>query len=236
MIDDETFFAWLDGELDAQRAAEVEVLVAADPDLLRKAEAHRAVAGSVRAAFDPIAEAPVPVRLLQAVQADRFEVVDVASAPRRRWLNPFPAGLQWAAMATTLAIGMVAGTLLRPDGDNPLLVQGGKVLAAASLDQALETGLASAEAQGDVRIGVTFRDRSGRICRSFTGGAGTGLACRRDGDWQVRGLFQVPEGQDGEFRMASGQDPQLAELIQSTMAGEPFDAAAERQARDQGWR
>jgi hypothetical protein len=236
MNDDESFFAWLDGELDAQRKAEVEALVAADPELQRRAEAHRALAGGVRAAFDTVAEAPVPASLLQAARADRFEVIDVAPAPRRRWLNPFSGGLQWAAMAATLAIGFVGGVLIRPEGHNPLMVRDAKVLAASSLEEALETRLASAPTEDGLRVLLTFRNRDGDICRTFTGVAGNGLACREDGDWAIRGLFQQPAGQSGEFRMAAGPDPRLAQLVDSTMAGEPFDAATERQARDRGWR
>jgi hypothetical protein len=36
--------------------------------------------------------------------------------------------------------------------------------------------------------------------------------------------------------MAAGMDPNLAGLIDSSMAGEPFDAAAEKAAREKGWR
>jgi hypothetical protein len=83
---------------------------------------------------------------------------------------------------------------------------------------------------------VTFRDHSGAICRSFTQAGSSGLACRKDGAWQVRGLFAAPEGQTGDYRMAAGTDPQLAAMIGSTIAGEPFDAAREKTAKDNGWR
>jgi hypothetical protein len=36
--------------------------------------------------------------------------------------------------------------------------------------------------------------------------------------------------------MAAGMDPNLAALIDSTIAGEPFDAAQEKSARNKGWR
>jgi hypothetical protein len=114
-------------------------------------------------------------------------------------------------------------------------VQGGKLYAAAALNHALETQLASAPA-GEVRIGVTFRDRSGEICRSFTATASSGLACRNDGRWQVRGMFAAPEGQGSDYRMAAGMDPSLASLVDSTMAGEAFDAAEEKAAKENGWR
>ena len=50
------------------------------------------------------------------------------------------------------------------------------------------------------------------------------------------GLFAAPEGQNGNYRMAAGMDPNLAALVDSAMAGDAFDAAAEKAAKDKGWR
>jgi hypothetical protein len=36
--------------------------------------------------------------------------------------------------------------------------------------------------------------------------------------------------------MAAGMDPALAALVDSSMAGEPFDAAQEKAAKERGWR
>ncbi len=36
--------------------------------------------------------------------------------------------------------------------------------------------------------------------------------------------------------MAAGSDPTLAATIDSMIAGEPFDAAQEKAAKDAGWR
>ena len=36
--------------------------------------------------------------------------------------------------------------------------------------------------------------------------------------------------------MAAGPDPRLGAMIDETLAGEPFDAAAERAAKANGWR
>ena len=43
MVTDETFFAWLDGELDGEEAKRVVAEVDADPALAEKAEQHRAL-------------------------------------------------------------------------------------------------------------------------------------------------------------------------------------------------
>ena len=60
MSDDEEFYAWLDGQLDAAAAAAVAERVAADPALTHLAEQHRALGAALRGAFDPIASSPVP--------------------------------------------------------------------------------------------------------------------------------------------------------------------------------
>jgi len=228
MISDEQFFAWLDGELGPAEAAATEAQVAADPALRRQADEHRALAARLGSAFDPIAHAPVPARLLDAVRPQTAEVVDLAA--RRPPARPFSVRMQWAAMAATLAIGIVAGSMLGGGSSAPIAREDGRLVAAAALEQALYTRLASAPAADGARIGLTFRDTAGDICRSFTDDGAAGLACHEGGDWRIRGLFQASEGQQSEFRMASGPDPRLAELVDSTIAGEPFDAAAEARA------
>ena len=231
MNDDEKFFAWLDGELEPAAAAEMQAKVAADPKLSRLAEQHRALGAQLKGAFDTIAEAAVPDRL-QAALKPSAQVIDLVAARRARSM---PALAQWAAMAATLAIGIFVGTNLPGSGGAPVEMQGGKLYAAAALNRALDTELASAPT-GDVRIALTYRDQAGEICRSFTGGTGSGVACRNGGRWQMKGLFAAPEGQGGDYRMAAGMDPNLAALIDSTMAGAPFDEAAEKAARAKGWR
>jgi hypothetical protein len=231
MMDDEKFFAWLDGELAADEAAGMEAKVAADPRLAELAREHRALRAQLRGAFDPIIAAPVP-QPLQAAVRQPAEIVDLAAVRRGRAVPSVP---QWAAMAATLALGLLVGTMIPQRGSAPVEVEGGRLYAAAALDRALDSELASAPA-GRVRIGLTYRDQAGAICRSFTGDASNGLACRSGARWQVRGLFAAPEGQGSDYRMAAGMDPALAALVDSTMAGEPFDAAAEKAARDRGWR
>lgn len=229
MTDQEEFFAWLDGELDDKAAARVEARVAADPALAKKARAHRALARQLRGAFDPVMAAAVPDRIGAAP-------VDFAAARERRAARPISRTTQWAAIAATLAVGIVTGTMVSPGSSGPVTRENGALVASASLEEALYTRLASAPAGDGVRIGLTFRDQAGSLCRSFADEGTSGLACRADGDWKIRGLFQQDGGAPGEYRMAAGDDPRLATLIDESIAGEPFDAAAERKAKEAGWR
>jgi hypothetical protein len=232
---DDKFFAWLDGELSVEEAAAMEARIVADPELSRLAEQHRAMQAQLKGAFDTVAEAPVPERLCAAVRPPQAEVIDFGAAARARESRRWGSLPQWGAMAATLAVGILVGTAITPRSSAPVEVQGGRMYAASALNTALDTQLASAP-RGETRIGLTFRDQSGAICRSFTEPQSSGLACREDGRWQVRGLFAAPEGQSGSYRMAGGVDPNLAALVDSTMSGEPFNAAQEQAARGKSWR
>lgn len=232
---DERFFAWLDGELPADEAADMAARVAADPQLSTLADQHRAMRARLGRAFDTVADAPVPERLLAAVQPPRAEVIDLGAARRARQGRNWGSLGQWTAMAATLAVGILVGTAIPPGSNAPVEVRGGSMVAAASLGRALDVQLASAP-RGDTRVGLTFRDQAGAVCRTFAQPEASGLACRDGGRWKLRGLFAAPEGQASDYRMAAGMDPNLAALVDSTIAGAPFDASQEKAARDRGWR
>lgn len=231
MIEDEEFFAWLDGELEGEAAGRVGTIVAADPELSARADQHRKLAVGLRTAFDPVVQESQASPRFGAAQVIEFGVRTAGRDRSRGWFG-VP---QWAAMAATLALGLVVGNIVG-GSSTPVQNRDGMLIAAAALDQALDRQLASAGAPDGVRVGLTFRDRQGAICRSFNDGAASGLACRADDDWRIRGLFQGPEWQGGGYRMAAGEDPRLAALIDETINGEPFDAAEEQAALDKGWR
>ena len=233
---DDKFFAWLDGELEGAEAAEMAARVESDPQLAALAEQHRAMEARLKGAFDRIAETQVPERLIAAARPQTAQVVELKSRRDRMRsrgkLAPLP---QWASIAATLVLGIMVGTLV-PGGDrSPVQVGDKAIYASADLAAALDTQLASAPS-GDIRIGLTFRNSASSICRTFSGRAVTGLACRDDGKWQVRGLFPAEGGQASDYRMASGMSRELAALVDSTMSGEPMDASQEQEARKGGWR
>jgi hypothetical protein len=227
MTEEELFCAWLDGELQGEEAAQVAARVEADPALKAKADRHRALAAGLRGAFDPVMNDAGPPPSFGSAEIIDFE----AKRPVRHVAFGVP---QWAAMAATLAIGIVAGQFVGDRSTAPVENRDGMLVAAASLDQALDTQLASADSGSSVRVGLTFRNHDGSICRSFSGGVGSGLACREGREWRVEGLFGSAE--QGDYRMATGDDPRLAALIDERIAGEAFDAAAEKAALDRGWR
>ncbi len=239
MVEDETFFAWLDGELPPEEAARIEAKVAADPRLSRLADEHRAMTAGLRNAFGQVAAKPVPQQLRDAARP-AADVVSLAEARQRRAGRKTPSlWVQMGAIAATLVVGIITGSLLagsRMSGSSsPVATEAGHLVASADLESALYARLASMPSGTGPRIGLTFRDKAGAICRTFEDKGASGLACRQDGDWRIRSLYQS-EGQSTDYRMASGPDPRLMEEVDATMQGEPFDAAQEKSAMQKGWR
>lgn len=235
MVEEEKFFAWLDGELSPDEAARVEGEVATDPELSKLAAEHRAMAAGLQSAFGTVEAQPVPAQLGALLDRDH-KVVSLADVRREREARRSqPIWVQAAALAATLAVGVFAGSQLGGGQGGSIRPQDGKLVAAASLDQALSTQLASAPATSGPRIGLTYRDTAGAICRTFEDQNASGLACRDGGNWRIRSVFQRPEGQSADYRMASG-DPQVMEAVDASIAGEPFDAAQEKAAMKKGWR
>jgi hypothetical protein len=139
-------------------------------------------------------------------------------------------------MAATLAVGVFAGNMLSGGPTGPIQAENGRLVASGELEQALYVQLASAPADRGPRIGMTYRDRTGAICRTFQDDDASGLACREGGDWRIRGLFQGSEGQASDYRMAAGADPRLMDMVDESISGEPFDEAEERAALAKDWR
>ena len=233
MIEEEKFFAWLDGELSPEEASRVEAAVAADPELSRKADEHRAMAASLRGAFASVADAPVPESIAVALRPDN--VVDFAQARKSRDARQVPFWAQMAALAATLAVGIFTGNVLLPAPSGPVQVEAGRLVAGGALEKALYASLASAPSNKGPRIGMTYREKSGAICRTFMQDGSSGLACREKHGWRIRGLFENAAGQSSEYRMASGPDQRLMDMVDESIAGEPFDAAQERAALKRGW-
>ena len=118
-IDDVMLMAYVDGEVDAQTAREIEAAIATDPATGRRVAMFRQTASMTRGAFGEVLHEPVPDRLVRALggagasvaaatpaiagAGAAAQVVGLRTQPRRRgylWRN---AG--WAAAA---AIGAIA--------------------------------------------------------------------------------------------------------------------------------
>ena len=247
-VSEERLMAWLDGELDEAAAADVARVVAADPALAERARRERALREKLRAAYAPVVDEAPPQRLLSTLgmageetpaspSADNVVPLRPRSAAQRvrEWRWP-----EWGALAASVLLGVLFGAqFLRGAGHGPVRMQDGAMVADARLSRVLDTQLATEAGPNAALVaGLSFRDGEGRYCRTFTA-SGTqalgGLACRSGDAWRVVALGEA-ERQDGEMRQAASALPASVLAEVDARQQEMLDAAAERKARDSGWR
>ncbi|MDC7684567.1 hypothetical protein PQU92_14880 [Asticcacaulis sp. BYS171W] len=228
----EKIVAYVDGELNASDRAEIETLAASDSDIAAQIEAHRALSARLSAAFAPVGDEPVSAglaALLNAPEAppEALKPADnvVAFAPRK--LRPIY--MQAAAMAACLVAGIAMTLALTPQGDFRQTNDG--LIARGGLDRALSTQLA-ADANGPTRIGLTFADKAGALCRTFATASNEGMACRTDGKWHIEVAARATTRT--EFTQAGS--PLILQAVDARLDGDVFDADQERSARDSGWK
>jgi len=88
-----------------------------------------------------------------------------------------------------------------------------------------------------VQVQLSFRDRRGAWCRSFTTPAEAGLACRDADHWAVEWLMPAQrDASTGMRQAASTLPPALLQVIETRIDGTPLDANAEQLAIERGWR
>ena len=236
--DDETLMRRIDGEMPVAERDRIDAAAASDADLAARLAALRTTGAAARAAF-PIQSDARDADLARLIMAS-------GSAPTKSvgwklWLGQAFAprsAIIWGGLATA---AFVAGLLIGPSVNGPtgfILTSDGAV-ADAGLVRVLDTSLAAdgADAQGRA-VGLTFRNAEGNWCRTFTATQDrvAGLVCRQGDDWRLQAL--APAGSsDGEIRTASSDTPAVVlAAVDTTIAGDAVDTAAERRARDDGWR
>ncbi|WP_353204361.1 anti-sigma factor [Sphingomonas sp.] len=234
MIDEETIFAYIDGELGGEERTRIEALIDADPALRAMVAEHRALAGRLQSGFATLLEAPIPPVLLAQVAAGD-EVRSLAAARHAReqrrtvWTMPY-----WGALAATLVAGLIGGAAFSGGREGPVTEHGGRLLASGRLEHALDTQLASTQgANPAIRIGLTFKNQHGAICRSFAAEIADGVACHQGKWWQLQGLLGHDPSPAGAYRMAAS--PGTGELIDRLIDGDALDQAQERAALAANW-
>lgn len=262
----EELMALADGELSGEEAARVEAAVAADPALARRLKAERSLRGALRGHLDPVTQEPVPDALTDLIaraaaedaergmtdkgRASPAEVVDLAAARNRRKEAekarkraekgprvPLFADRRMAfAIAASLVLGLMLGTQLNGGSEGPITQTRAGLVASGSLARGLDRQLASAEPAGDLRILASFKRQGGDYCRVFAGTGTSGIACRQDRTWLLERTMAGGTAQSSEYRQAGSAEASLMAAAQDMMAGDPLDAAQEREAQGKGWR
>lgn len=241
--------AYVDGELDITQAAQFEAQVAADPALQQALQRERDLRAALSAAYDPVLSEPVPAALrarvsvpAKVVSLDAARAARVLPQPAARTRWSWPA---WGAMAACLVLGLTLGLSgpWRATDAAPALARSadGSLLAQGALDARLTSALAG-DPPAAVAVGLSFAARDARYgyCRSFVlqgAQATAGLACRSAQGWVVQALAPaIVQPQGGYRTAATALPPALLQLVDQMRAADPLDAAAERAARDGGWK
>ncbi|WP_166040671.1 anti-sigma factor [Sphingosinicella sp. YJ22] len=226
--DDELVAAYADGELHSLIQDRFEEALQRDDALRARVEREKMLRARLGGHFDPVLDEPVP-DALRGMLAPR-PAADVVSLdahrrrPDRAWVP--------TAIAASLVVGLFGGQYLASGGGISTLPAAGGDLA-----QALDTQLASAPATaGATRIGTTFRDGEGRLCRTFDGADVAGFACRDGRAWRIEMLAPGSGAQASGYQQASSGAMLALQAAQERMAGEPLGEEEERRVRDAGWR
>jgi hypothetical protein len=225
----ETLAAFIDGELAPEEMECIAAILAERPDLDAWVRRQEELRLGMKGAFSELMAAPPPTRLVQAAKR----------APTSwRWhLRQVTAPRVWAPAGAALALGLVIGIALQPTGD--FVNRGGQIVAQGALATALNDKLASEGYAGSgPRVGISFRNRDGHYCRTFDADAQAGLACHGNESWTIALLTaHPPPKSSGAYRMAGSEMPDVIRAaVGADIRGEPFDAAAEKAARDRGWK
>jgi hypothetical protein len=254
-IPDDLLVAYVDGELDEAERLRVEQAIARDVRLAQRVAHQRALRGRVRTARDGVLNEPVPQRRVNAARGEGLagpaQIIDLARvraqrarrSERRRAAIPRRAA---TAIAASLLLGLGSGLLIEylVVDAGPTEYRNGAVLAGGLLHRALNDQLASAApGSSAVRIGLSFRARSGGFCRTFAledAHSMAGLACRQQDRWHILMLLgneaSAAPAASG-YRMAGlAMPPALAQAVNERISGEPLDSNAEAKARLSGWR
>ncbi|RAO75010.1 hypothetical protein [Dyella jiangningensis] len=249
-IDDDILQAYVDGELDAASAAELDAAMAHDAALAERVKRARDLRAQLRSMFDPVLEEPVPEHLStllrpatskgsnpaepQTASASKDTLGNARrhAARRRRMLG--------AALAASIVLAAMSLWWWRPD-DELTRMQSGQAYAAGALAHTLDQALASEpDARAPIAIGLSFRGADGHVCRTFvvrTPPSRAGLACHDDSGWALAVLGPAMSSEGGEWRQAATSlTPEVQAAVDARLNGSVFDATQERAARDAGWR
>jgi hypothetical protein len=238
-ISDEMLIAYADGKLGGDELHLVEAALKTRPDLRAVVDRQLTLRRRIDAAFAPTMSEEVPGHLLRMLaetpvswrwRLSRTAAQTMQAVASRRFLlwSAGPAG-------AALACGILLGVFAAPE--NAFRLDGGAMMAQGSLASALDRQLAS-ETVKSIRVGLSFRAKDGRYCRTFerggTASALAGVACRDTDGWAVAALAATPP-ENSAYRMAGAMPDTVRSVVAQMIAGDPLDASAEKHARDAGW-
>lgn len=236
-MNEQTFAAYVDGELSPEDAAKVVLHLADHPRDRARVDALMELNEALGQAYDQPMNEPAPRRILAAIEGRR-----VLAFPGLR--RPAPRAALWAASGA-LAAGFAAFLLLSPARDAGDDIAAGVILNASPAAEALsQLGSGASRFVGagrELRVVASYRAADNRLCREFrlTGAAGAeaGLACAEDGGWRIEALA-ARQGADATQAItpaAGAHDDPVEAALDAIGAGMVLPPAEEARAIAAGW-
>lgn len=227
-ISPELLGAYADGELDDVTAARVRRAVEDDPVLARQLEMLLSLKATVAANYNPVLDKPLPDRLTAPIES-AAKVVDfgAARASRQQWYKSPLLRYSGGAIAAVLALALFLNIGGRSNGPaDPV---------APRLAAALESRPSGQAGTDGTKMLLSFRDRSGNLCRGYSTATGSGIACKDDGGWKVRLTGGQQQGSGGDYQQAGSTDADIMAAAQDMAVGAAFDTNQEAEAIANGW-
>ena len=248
--DDEALSALLDGELGADEAQRLRQRLARDPALAERLAVLQMTNSTVRAAYTPVADEPLPERLVDLTARRRTGATgsETTSCPwararraesspcRRR--SPRASRSRWGSCSASRS-GRACFRPMRRAG--PQTRASSRPARRCSMpSQTLPSGESRDLGAGLVATArLTFATAGGGYCRHIDlvgpRGATAALACGGADGWRVETATFAPAGAAGDYRPASGPNPVLDAAIDERIEGAPLGADAERELIERGW-
>jgi hypothetical protein len=244
--DDDTLVAYLDGQLDEARCAEIEAALPQDEALRARLDALARASELAQRCLEPVLREPVPPTLIAAIWRARDPRAQTASGPAHggfaarlaRWLATGPR-LVIASLALVLGVGWLA---LRPGG---AALAPGATIAESALSLALDTAasgdtLRTREAR--LELLGSFVAADGRACRAFQQRRERedtlAIACREAGGdaWRVAFAQSAPAGDGADYQPASDARAEAADaFLRDSLRATALDAGEEQGFIERGW-
>ncbi len=233
-VTNEILMAFVDGELSPDEARRVEAELRTRPDLAAYVEQQRELRQRMHASFDAVMTAPLPSKLREAVDETR---ASLRWRIAHSWRNTSRRVIWISVPVSALAAGVIIGVLLSSHASRLMDVRGQTLVARGSLASALSNQLAAAGPAQGPQIGISFRDKNGHYCRTFSTPTMGGVACRDAAGWNIAALSQRSAEPNGAYGTAASAMPDIVrDAVHGMIAGAPLDAAGEARAKRQGWR
>lgn len=203
---DEELMAYVDGEIDDEKARAIEATAAADPDIASTIDMFARTRMMARDAFSSVLRETLPPRLLDAALGrtakERPSALPGNVIPfRSHRPSVFAIAMATAACLAMIAagvVGYVAGSGLRTAGGG----DAGRIELAKASDEV--SGLLGSVLSGEqanlgggatFRVIGSFRDGNDRFCREFEissdRSGSLAVACQADGNWAVEFVMQA---------------------------------------------